>query len=69
MNDAKQNINDLLHESRLCDWLGLEVPEPGKRNRKLTNWCKLGLPHIEISEMRFFFGADVVAFMEKRLKS
>ena len=61
-----EKISDLLSEGRLCDWLGLEVPELGKRNRKVTNWIKLGLPCIEISEMRFFFGNDVVSFMETR---
>ena len=66
MSEPKRNISDLLSENRLCEWLELEVPDQGKRNRRLTNWIAQGLPHVEMSGLIFFFGTDVVEFMEDR---
>jgi hypothetical protein len=65
MPEKPKSLNDVLSESRLCDWLDLPMTNSG-RSRQLSHWIKGGLRYVEKSERRYFFEQDVINYLWKR---
>lgn len=60
MNNSPRSLKYLLTEETLCKRMGLPLGRRG--GQIISNWIKKGLKTIKISDRRFFWESDVLAF-------
>ena len=62
MSEKPKNLNEVLSEKALCEWLDLPLTKSG-HSRQLSNWIRGGLRFVEKSERRYFFEQDVIDYL------
>jgi hypothetical protein len=70
MNEQNKalNIDDLLSERRLCEWLDLPVNPATGQSKSLASWIAKGLKFRKVGQRRFFFVSEVIDFIDKMEK-